>query len=92
MPDCQYDVPHEGLVREFPIVDCNLRSRERAKESVVNTKVMRKLAHKYTHIALLWKYTKLHIYLDLVHPKITKNGFNSSGAISNLVARPTFKL
>ena len=32
MPDCQYDVPHQGLVRELPIVDCNLRSREGAKK------------------------------------------------------------
>ena len=41
LPDSQYDVPHHRLVRQFPIVDSNLRggqgaeNKNMAKESKI---------------------------------------------------------
>ena len=32
IPDCQYNVPHQRLLREFPIVDCYLRCGQRARK------------------------------------------------------------
>ena len=34
LPDGQYDVPHQRLVREFPVVDGNLRRGQGAKKQM----------------------------------------------------------
>ena len=64
MPDCQYDVPHQGLVRELPIVDCNLRSREGAKKKCCKQQGDEEIDPQiHPHRPIVEVHRKTHIWI-----------------------------